>query len=230
MSAAALLIGCENLPPGWRWLQSPSKPAQALDEEAFQAGTDRAPTAKTLYALARILAVQGKDAECEFLLKRIVREHKEFVPAYCDLAELQARQRRIDEAIGTLKHGLAQSSNDPVLLNNLGMCRVLQGRYDAALGLFGQAGSASPQNARYRANMGMTLGMLGRYEESLSLYEQVVSPAEAHSNLAVICEARGDKARAAQERALARKLASAPRPAPEHVEKLRPSPGGAAKE
>jgi hypothetical protein len=58
-------------------------------------------------------------------------------------------------------------------------------------------------DARYRGNMALALGMLGRYEESLSLYQQVVSPSDAHFNLAVICDARKDPARAEQEYKLA---------------------------
>jgi tetratricopeptide (TPR) repeat protein len=68
------------------------------------------------------------------------------------------------------------------------------------------------------------LGMIGRYEESLALYSQVLPPAEAHYNLAVICEARKDAQRASSEfaqafsmdpslRSKAQPTASAPSPA-----------------
>jgi tetratricopeptide (TPR) repeat protein len=66
--------------------------------------------------------------------------------------------------------------------------------------MFMRAAEAAPENARYRANMATALGLLGRYEEALALFEQVVPPADAHRNLAVLCEARNDMSRAAEAR------------------------------
>ena len=165
----------------------------------FEAGVNRPPTVKTLFALARILAAQGKDADCGFVLRRIIYEHPRFMPAYCDLAELHLRHRRVEDAVAALSAGLDLSPQDPVLLNNLGMCSMLRGDYAEALEMFTSAAAALPQDARYRANMAASSGMMGRYEECLSLYMQVIPTPDAHYNLGVICEARGDSARAAEE-------------------------------
>ena len=56
--------------------------------------------------------------------------------------------------------------------------------------------------------MATSLGLLGRYDEALSLYEQVIPILDAHHNLAVISEVRGDDDRAAKERASAGEAAS----------------------
>ena len=70
-----------------------------VSEHEFQKQTDRPPTSKTLFAMANILAVQGRDQECEFLLKRIIQENPRCLPAYNSLAELQMRQGKINAAI-----------------------------------------------------------------------------------------------------------------------------------
>lgn len=156
----------------------------------FQMQSDRPPTAKTLYAMAEILATQGRDSECEFVLKRIVREYPQFLPAYNKLAELQMRRRRVNDAIDTISSGLGIHSRDPVLLNNLGMCWLVRRDYERALESFTEAAGIMPENARYRTNMAVALGLMGRDRESLSLFKQVLPEDQANDNLAVLREAR----------------------------------------
>ncbi len=144
------------------------------------------PTTKTLYAMSNILATQGKDSDCEFVLRRIIEQDPQFLPAYNSLAELQMRQRRINEAIETISSGLRIRPKDPVLLNNLGMCWTVSRNYENAMEMFTRAAGLAPENTRYRANMAMTLGLMGRYEESLSLFKQILPENQAEHNLTVI--------------------------------------------
>ena len=172
-------------------------------------GADKPPTPKTLYAMARILIAKGREPEADFMLRKILQEHPHFMPAYVELAEMHMRHRRVEPAVAVLNAGLAFSPRDPVLLNDIGMCWMVKGDYGRGLTMFKQAAAAMPANARYRGNMALALGMMGRYEESLALYEQLLTPADAHDNLAVICEARKDFERAAEERATASELRAA---------------------
>lgn len=159
-------------------------------EHEFQKQANRPPTAKTLFAMADILATQGRDSECEFVLKRIIQEYPKFLPAYNNLAELQMRQGRTNAAIGTLQSALRIDSADPVLLNNLGMCWIVRGDYENALEMFTKAADIMPENARYRANMAVALSLMGREDESLSLFKQVLPEEQANHNLNVLREAR----------------------------------------
>ncbi|MDB5331510.1 MAG: repeat protein [Phycisphaerales bacterium] len=197
--AASLLLagvgGCANRPS----VAEPTPAPPTESDLAFEAGAKRAPTAKTMYALEQILATQGKDAEAQMILEEIVRDHPEFIPAYCDLAEAQMRQRRIQEAMRVLNIGLKRAPAEVILVNDLGMCQLLSGDYATALRTFTRASGMAPDEPRYRANLAMTLGLLGRYDESLSLYMHVMLPADAHYNLAVLCDARHDTARAKAE-------------------------------
>lgn len=172
---------------------------QAKSDEEFQSGANRPPSANTLYSMARILAAQGKDNECEYVLNRIIKEYPDFVAAYISMAELRMRQDRIEDAITTLSAGLKLMPKSSTIMNDLGMCWLMKSENEKALEQFSQAASLSPENARYRSNMAVALGMMGRYDESLSLFIQVVPTGEAHYNLCVLCEARKDYRRAFEE-------------------------------
>jgi Flp pilus assembly protein TadD len=166
----------------------------------FAAGANRAPTLKTRYAVARLLSSQGKDEQAIFVLTHIIRECPQCLPAYNDLAEIYIRHRRFDQADAVLASGLRiAQERDPVLLNNRGMCCMITGKFEAALEAFSAASAVAPSDARFQANRATALGMLGRYDEALEQYYRVLAPADAHFNLAVICEAHNDKERAQEE-------------------------------
>lgn len=184
--AAFCLIGCSESvgpAPGTNWT------ADSTDRE-FQTQADQPPTAKTLWATAQILAAQGKDSECEYILKRIIREDAGFIPARNSLAELQMRQGRTDEAIETLQDALRIQPEDAVLLNNMGMCWIVRRDYEKALEMFNRAAGLVPENSKYRANMAVALGLMGREEESLSLFKQILPEDQANHNLEVLRQAR----------------------------------------
>jgi Flp pilus assembly protein TadD len=139
--------------------------------------------------MADILATQGKDNECEFVLRRCLQEYPRFTPAYNSLAELQMRQGRVHEAVAVLSKALEIRPKDPVLLNNLGMCLLLSKEYRKALDRFTQAGGLVPENTKYRANMAIALGLLGRQEEAQALLEQVLPKDKAGHNAEVLRKA-----------------------------------------
>jgi len=189
LSAALAAAGCDAHGRFGKRRPFLSRQQDQSDRE-FQEGAGRPPTSATLYSMAKILAAQGRDPQCLAVLLRIVREHPDFMPAYCDLAELYMRQDEPDNAIRTLQAALKISPEDPVLLNNLGVCWLMQEKYDKALASFTEAAGIDPDDARYRANMAVALGMMGRNAEALSLFEHVLPPADASHNLKVVREAR----------------------------------------
>jgi Flp pilus assembly protein TadD len=185
--AALCLAGCSE----------PARPAATKTDwttnstdRQFEAEADRPPTTKTLWAMARILAIQGKDSQCEYVLNRIIRQDPKFLPARNSLAELQMRQERTEAAIETLQDALTVQPDDPVLLNNLGMCWMVRRDYEKALQMFDKAAGLKPENKKYRANMAVALGLMGREEESLSLFKQIMPEDEAIHNLDVLRQAQ----------------------------------------
>ncbi len=165
---------------------------------AFEQGANQPPTVKTLYALADILSAQGKNAQAELVLKRIVKEHPEFLPAWNSLAELQMRQRHIDDAVNTLSAALKINPNDTILLNNMGMCYMIRQDYNKALEMFTATTGVKPENARYRANMAVCLAFLGRDDEAISLYRQILPESQVQHNLNIIRTAREKKLKETQ--------------------------------
>jgi Flp pilus assembly protein TadD len=138
--------------------------------------------------MADMLSAQGKDAEAEQLYRRIVGQYPDFLPAYNDLASLLMRKRRIPEAMKVLEAGLELSANDPVLLNNTGMCWLIRKRYQNALDYFTKASAVVPENTRYRSNMATALALMGRNEEALSLYRQILPEEAAQENVRILRE------------------------------------------
>jgi Flp pilus assembly protein TadD len=149
-------------------------------------GQDPPPTAKTLYSMADILATQGKDTECEFVLRRCISQYPLFTPAYNSLAELQMRQGRVHEAAAVLTKATEIRPRDPVLLNNIGMCLLVRREYAKALSHFTEAAGIVPESEKFRANMATCLGLMGRHKESLALLQQVLPEEEARRNADIL--------------------------------------------
>ncbi len=126
--AACLLV----IVSGCGWMRPADGAPSADTADDFGSSADRPPTVKTLYAMSQIFASQGRDNECQFMLKRILIMNPHFMPAYCDLAELHMRRGQVAQATKVLNAGLARSPRDPVLLNNLGMCRFFNSDWERA--------------------------------------------------------------------------------------------------
>jgi len=196
MTSIIALGGCSQNEPA----PLTASESQAMADEEWLRGADRPPTPRTLLAMARILLSQGRQQEAQFVLHKITKDHPYYPEAYVELAEIHMRNRHVDMAIKTLLEGQVHLPNDHVIANDLGMCYMIRRDNQAAEKMFRTAAAIAPNSTRYRSNIALVLGLQGRYEESLSLYKQVGNDAEAHFNLAIICDARNDPKRAAEER------------------------------
>ncbi len=202
ISAALLCIGCASVPePEPEVPVNPHPTRSSLDH-----GFDRPPKAATLHAMARVLAAQQRDGECQLVLAELIESYPDFLPAYNELAELYLRNERYDEAAAALQQGLERAPEDLVLLNNLGATLLLRHDYEAAAHWLAEAAERDPEDARSQTNLGVALGMLGREDEALACFSRVLPLWEAHYNLAVLSEARGDTETAQQEFAGAAEL------------------------
>jgi Flp pilus assembly protein TadD len=187
VGGVCVLLLCACSGPAQSGTSNGTRPHQSQND--FETRRDLPPSAKTLYSMAGILAAQGKDSECEFVLRRCLREHPRFTPAYNRLAELQMRQGRVNEAVDVLSEALRLRPQDPVLSNNLGMCWLVRKEYAKALEQFTKAAGIVPESEKYRANMATVLGLLGRQEECLALLQQVLPPDQARHNADILRKA-----------------------------------------
>ena len=117
---------------------------------------------------------------------QLAQEFPGYTPVYSELAALRLKQGRTEDAIEELSRGLEVAPNDPVLLNNAGVCLLLKGDYHDALGRLTAATEVVPHSPAYQANKALALGMLGLYSDSLDAYEQVLKTKDAQHNLEVI--------------------------------------------
>jgi Flp pilus assembly protein TadD len=177
-------------------------------------GGERAPSVRTLHSMARVLAAQGRDAQCQLVLEKLIREHPGFMPAYVELAELLMRRGQSYDASQVLAAAVQQNPSDPVVQNDLGMALMLAGDPTRALEHFTQAVELAPEDARGQANRAAALGLLGRYDEALDAYLAIVPPEDAHFNLGVLAESRGDGPRARREFAIAEAFERGSKPPP----------------
>ena len=153
-------------------------------------GSDRHPEPATLHSMARIYVAQGQDDQAEAALREILDQDPDFVPAYEELARLYVRRNLLDGAVAALQIGVDRHANDAVLLNDLGICKLLQKDHAGAAVCFTRAAALSPDDSRPRANLALVLALQGRDDEALALWQQVVPPDEAAKNLEVARQAR----------------------------------------
>lgn len=185
--AATLLVGCNTTTDG------------SNSGESWNSGTDRDPSAQTLYSMGRILSAQDKQSQAEFVFQHALLKDPTYMPTYVDLAQLYLSRGQGNRAIDTLDAGLKQDPKSAVLLNNRGMCMVIDGQYEGALYWFERAVEINPHEARYQSNWATALGLLGDYDKAYDTYLKVIPPADAHYNLAVLSRARNDHARSELE-------------------------------
>lgn len=199
--AVAVLAGCEVSPEA-RMEKHYRNPITAEFDQAL----DRDPTPKTLYAMARILIARSEDRKARYVLNRIIETDPQFIPAYCELGESLMREDRVEEATNVLISGLAHAPDDPILHNNLGMVSMISGAPSAAADRFARAVTGAPNNARFRSNLAAALAMTGAYDRAMAEYVTVMPVIDAHHNIGVIAESRGDIDRAQLEFEIVRQL------------------------
>ena len=131
-SAAFALAGCAggSSAPG---SQSSGGSSKSGSPDAFDNSQDLPPNAQTLFRLSRILAGQGRDEECRFILTDVIAKYPDFAPAYCDLAEVHMRACRADDAAEVLERGLQRLPHDARHRANMAAALGMLGRYDESL-------------------------------------------------------------------------------------------------
>lgn len=191
-ATGSLFCGCQS---------DPSK--EDSSRSYFDGGALRAPEPKTIVLTGRVLSSQGRTEEAEFVLRRVVAEYPDYAPGYSELSELLIKDGRVREATVLLERGLVELPDNAMLHNDLGICRVIIEDFRQAATDFARARELRPDDAAYTANLAMAMGLQGHYDTAISLYREVIPFAEAHANVAVLAEARGDLERAESDRAIA---------------------------
>lgn len=175
-------------------------------------GSDSAEAAKLSLSVAADLEKSGHPREAALQLE-LARKHdpklnlsRRLAGLYRQAGEQASPKEQpayFAKAVEEYQRALAAAPNTPELHNDLGHCLLLKGDAVAAEASFRQALALNPKLERARVNLGLALGGQGRVDEALAEFRQVVSPAEAHCNLAFVLLKNGDAAGAKAQYRLA---------------------------
>ena len=160
------------------------------DGDWFEGGAELPPSEDTLRMTARILAAKGEYAKAGNAVDRMIAEHPRNPSSYTEGAEILPQQGRVLDAIQLLDLGLERLPGNPVLLNDRGLCRLLEADLPGATIDFAAALDVDPRDADYVANMALVLALAGDEEASRSLWSRVLPPDAVESNLKLAREAR----------------------------------------
>lgn len=160
------------------------------EKDWFEGGALKPASPETLQLTARVLAAKGRTEQAGVLLERMAREYPDFLGSYTEAAEVYLLEGRIARAIEVLDRGLERFPDQPILLNDRGMCRLLQQDLSGAAVDFDRAMAIDPSDGDFVGNAALAAALRGDDSRALSLWERVVSPSEARANLEIARDAR----------------------------------------
>lgn len=100
-------------------------------------------------------------------------------------------QRDFDDAIQVWKQYINVTNDSAAGYSNLGYTEELAQKFSAAQKDYQTAISKDPKNESARVNYGLMLARQGKTNESLTQLQVVLTPAEAHYNIASVLESQG---------------------------------------
>lgn len=164
----ALLAGDKN--PKLVIYAGQLKLARARYEEAlrdFKAlEADPAVAGEALEGEGLALALLQRSDEAFPILQKAVAAKPSAWRAWNALASEYDGRRRWPEAEAAYERALAESDRSPLVLNNRGFSRLLQGRQDDAIRDFVEALAKKPDLPAARTNLRLAMAMRGEYERA----------------------------------------------------------------
>jgi len=124
---------------------------------------------------AQAAEYQENYAEAEQLYLKILAEVPDSPASYVNLAIAQARQRKMEEAIETLKKGLKRLSDSEILLVRLGHTYLVSGKLSEAFSTMNQVLKLNPRNVDALTVCAGILDTVDRKEEAQKYYEQALA-------------------------------------------------------
>jgi tetratricopeptide (TPR) repeat protein len=159
----------------------------------FESANDPPLTAETHFAAGQLNETQGNAALAIEQYEAALKLNPKYIPALYRMAFVYSQSRDFPKAIETWTRYIDVTNHSAIGYSNLGYCQELSGDADTAE-LSYQAGiehDASSQACR--VNYGLMLTRQGRIEEAKAQFGAVLSPAEAHYNIASVLQQQGKK-------------------------------------
>jgi tetratricopeptide (TPR) repeat protein len=99
----------------------------------------------------------------------------------------------MEESIRTYRQALTAYPNDPVILNDLGLCLARAGETAEALSTLEAAVRAMPNSQLYRNNLAALLVESNRPDDAVTILSETYGPAVAHYNVGYLLQQRGNE-------------------------------------
>jgi len=168
------------------------------EEDWFTGGELQPTSVRTLQMTVRVLAAKGDTTGAAQVARKLLLEHPDAVESYSEPAELMVMAGQYQDAVALLSRGLEVKPRHALLLNNRGLCHMLQGDLERATMDFQAAHDADLRDADYIGNLALAHALAGGEEseqKARGLWSRVL-PAEAvDQNLQLARAARGRSAR-----------------------------------
>ncbi len=130
---------------------------------------------------------QEKYSEAEEIYRKLLQELPESPAAYVNLALAQAQQKKMEEAVATLKSGLDKIPDSEILLTRLGHTYLVTGNYLLAFQTMEKVLHFNPRNVDALTVCATILDAAGRKEEARTFYEKAlnIEPESKHLRMSL---------------------------------------------
>ena len=118
------------------------------------------------------------------------QQYPDNLGTYSEGAEVLLIEGRITDAIQWIDRGLVRFPDNPILLNNRGLCHLLDADLAAADKDFKAAYAKDPSDADYVSNLALTRALSGDEAEARKLWERVVPQSDVDANMKMAIAAR----------------------------------------
>lgn len=182
--------GCQN---------DHSAPHPQDEQSRFEQMHDPPINAQTYFAAGQLAESQGRYGDALVAYKKSM----EIAPRYPDplfrTGLVYTQQRNFPEAIATWNRYIALTGGSAAAYSDLGVCEETAGDSKAAIRAFQEGIDRDPTAQPCHVNYGLLLARQGRIDEALTQFQTVLTPAQAHYNLASVYESQGRPGQARAE-------------------------------
>ncbi len=141
---------------------------------------------------SRALREVGLFDDAQDVLNVSLRRHSRDGALYNELGILQMDRQEVTEAIRSFESATRYTPDNADFQNNLGFARMSGGDAEGALVPLRAALKIDSTSRQTRNNLGFALAALGRDKEAWRVFRASTSEADAHYNLGLSRELRGD--------------------------------------
>ena len=140
---------------------------------------------------AALLEKKGDYAEAAKQYQRSLQADANNRSALIGLGRLYHQTGNMENANQVYQRALATFRNDPVIMNDYGLCLARSGRLGDAANLLHAAVQQRPDRQMYRNNLATVLVDLGRVDEAHAHLSNVYGEAVAHYNIGYLLDKKG---------------------------------------